>query len=162
MLQMHIGVWLTTRHWAFWPHDPGHGSLHFWLIHAKWLEHSELLIHSGLQFGGEPMNSFKQLQDGDSPIGRHSEFGPHGDGWHGFIGSRWGGCSTTGWHRTNGSPVNRTGQLHIGLWFTTLHLALMPQVPAQGSRHFWFEQASLWRQSEFTVHSGRQVGGLPI
>lgn len=67
-----------------------------------------------------------------------------------------------GWHITNGFPVYRFGQLQIGLWFTTIHFAPIPQVPTQGSRHFWFEHASVNGQSEFTVHSGRHVGGLPI
>lgn len=26
---MQLGVWLRTLHSAFWPHTPGHGSLHF-------------------------------------------------------------------------------------------------------------------------------------
>lgn len=67
-----------------------------------------------------------------------------------------------GWHITNGFPVYRFGQLQIGLCVTTIHFAPIPQVPIQGSRHFWLEHASVNGQSEFTVHSGRQVGGLPI
>ncbi|KAI9586453.1 hypothetical protein GQX74_002300 [Glossina fuscipes] len=46
-------------------------------------EQSALLTHSGLQFGGIPINSFKQLQEGFSPLARHSEFAPQGDGWQG-------------------------------------------------------------------------------
>lgn len=46
-----------------------------------------LLTHSGLQFGGDPMNSGKQEQDGESPTGLHCELGPHGVGWHGFVGT---------------------------------------------------------------------------
>ena len=49
-------------------------------MHAKLLGHSELLTHSGRQLGGEPIYSFKHEQDGESPTGRHSELGPHGDG----------------------------------------------------------------------------------
>lgn len=49
-------------------------------MHAKLFEHSVLETHSGRQFGGAPMKSLKQEQDGVSPIGLHSEFGPHGDG----------------------------------------------------------------------------------
>lgn len=161
-LQIHIGVWLTTRHSAFSPHEPGQGSLHFWFMHARLVAHSELLTHSGRQFGGIPIKSLRQLHAGVSPIGLHSVLGPHGDGWHGLIGSRCGGCSITAWQRTNGSPVYRDGQLHIGLWLTTLHLALTPHVPGHGSWHFWFEQALFCKQSELTVHSGRHVGGLPI
>ena len=50
----------------------------------------------------------------------------------------------------------------MGLWFTTLHLAPMPQVPGQGSLHFWLEQAWVSGHSELTTHSGLQVGGLPM
>lgn len=46
--------------------------------------HSLLLTHSGLQFGGEPMNSARQEQDGESLITWHCVFGPHGDGTQGF------------------------------------------------------------------------------
>lgn len=49
------------------PHNPGHGSLHFILIHAKLYEHSLLLTHSGLQLGGAPIYSDKHEQDGDVP-----------------------------------------------------------------------------------------------
>jgi hypothetical protein len=48
------------------------------------LAHSLLLTHSGRQFGGDPVNSGKQEQEGDSFISLHCEFGPQGDGWHGF------------------------------------------------------------------------------
>lgn len=81
---LHIGEWLTTLHSALGAHDPGQGSLHFILIHAKLYGHSLLVIHSGLQFGGDPMNSGKQEQDGDSPFTLHWEFGPHGDGTQGL------------------------------------------------------------------------------
>lgn len=49
-------------------------------MQAKLLKQSELLAHSGLQFGGEPIYSFKHEQDGESPTAWHCEFGPHGDG----------------------------------------------------------------------------------
>lgn len=52
---VHIGVWLMTLHWAPIPQDPGQGSTHFSLIQAKLLGHSELILHSGLQFGGLPI-----------------------------------------------------------------------------------------------------------
>lgn len=87
MLHTQFGVWLTTRHSAFDPHEPGQGSLHFWLMQAKLLEHSLLLIHSGLQFGGAPINSGKQEQDGESPETLHCELGPQGDGWQGLTGT---------------------------------------------------------------------------
>lgn len=54
-----------TLHMPVTAQAPIHGSLHFWLIQAKLLEHSELIVHSGLQFGGEPMKFCKQLQTGE-------------------------------------------------------------------------------------------------
>lgn len=54
------------------------------------------------------------------------------------------------------------GQLHIGLWLITWHLAPIPHVPGQGSLHFWLLQASFWLQSEFVKHSGLHNGGDPI
>lgn len=54
------------------------------------------------------------------------------------------------------------GQVQMGLWLTTWHLAPIPQVPGHGSIHFWFEHAWLKIQSELVVHSGLQVGGLPM
>lgn len=67
-----------------------------------------------------------------------------------------------GWHLMKGSPVSPDGQLHIGLWLMTWHWAPRPHVPGQGSVHFWFEHASLRLQSELTMHSGLQDGGLPM
>lgn len=64
-------------------------------MHARLVEHSEFEMHSGRQLGGVPINSRRHEQDGESPIGRHSELAPHGDGLHGSIGSLGGGgCST--------------------------------------------------------------------
>lgn len=62
-------------------------------MQAKCGVHSLLLMHSGLQFGGTPMNSVKHEQAGDSPLTMHCELGPHGDGIHGFCGTI-GGLST--------------------------------------------------------------------
>lgn len=53
-------------------------------MHDKWIGHSLLLTHSGLQFGGEPINSDKQEHDGDCPWTLHWEFNPQGDGIQGF------------------------------------------------------------------------------
>lgn len=50
----------------------------------KLIGHSLLLTHSGLQFGGEPINSGRQEHEGDWPWILHCEFGPHGDGIQGF------------------------------------------------------------------------------
>lgn len=58
--------------------------------------------------------------------------------------------------------MNLSGQLQKGPWLTTVHLAFRPQVPVQGSTHFWLIHAWFWEHSELTVHSGRQKGGLPI
>lgn len=67
-----------------------------------------------------------------------------------------------GWHLKNGSPSKRSGHLQIGLWLTTVHIADIPQVPMQGSRHFWLKQAWFRGHSLLWTHSGRHVGGLPI
>lgn len=94
MEQTHIAVWLTTRHSAFAPQTPGHGSRHFWLRQANAFEHSPFDTHSGRQFGGDPMKVLRQEHDGESPITRHSELGPQGDGTHGFVTGRVGSSST--------------------------------------------------------------------
>lgn len=54
---MHVqtGLWFITAHVACWPHEPGHGSRHFWFTHANWLAHSGFIRHSGLQLGGIPI-----------------------------------------------------------------------------------------------------------
>lgn len=83
--QMQFGVWLTTLHSAFSPQTPGQGSLHLLFIQANVFGHSLLLIHSGLQLGGCPLNSGRHEQLGDSLITLHMAFDPHGDGWQGFI-----------------------------------------------------------------------------
>lgn len=83
------------------------------------------------------MKSGKQEHDGESFIPRHTEFGPQGDGWHGFIGLSGskainvddeGFCFyqnnkmkckrrflRLGMHRIKGSPVRSGEQLQIGL-----------------------------------------------
>lgn len=86
-------MWLITLHCALIPQEPGQGSEHLLRIQAKLLEHSELIVHSGLQFGGLPIKVSKQEQDGKSPILRHCEFGPQGDGTHGLDGGK--GCGST-------------------------------------------------------------------
>lgn len=138
-----------------------------------------MLIHSGRQFGGELINSGKHEQEGEPLASLQMEFGPQGEGWHKLIGGSGGsskihyfskhknlsGCNNAlriGKHLMNGSPVNLLGQLQIGLWFTTSHLAAIPHVPGQGSIHFWLTHASFKGHSELVTHSGLQVGGLPI
>lgn len=64
-------------------------------------------------------------------------------------------------HLTNGSPVNLSGQLQTGLWFTTWQIAPIPQVPGQGSIHFWLLHAWMRGHSELCTHSGLQFGGVP-
>lgn len=59
-------------------------------------------------------------------------------------------------HSSNAFPLYPGGQVQVGMWLKTLHLALMPQVPGQGSTHLFSEQAIFRGQSEFSTHSGRQ------
>ena len=59
----------------------------------------------------------------------------------------------------SGSPVNPDGQEQVGLWLTTVQMALGPQLPGQGSTHFMLTQAKAGLHSELTRHSGRQFGG---
>lgn len=61
-----------------------------------------------------------------------------------------------------GSPVWPDIQLQIGLWFTTWHCALNPQVPGHGSWHFNPMQALFCGQSPLITHSGLQDGGDPM
>lgn len=161
MGQTQLGVWLSTRHSAPDPHRPGQGSLQRWLMQAWLVGHSELVRHSGLQLGGLPVYSGRQVHEGLSPTTRHSEYGPQGDGEHGatLTTSRLG--STMRWQLTNGLPEKRSGQRQKGLWLTTWHLAFEPHVPGQGSVQRWLRQAWLRGHSELVVHSGRQKGGLP-
>lgn len=70
-----------------WPHCPIHGSTHFKLTHALFETHSVLTMHSGLQLGGLPLYSGKQVQTDWSFITLHTLLGPHGDGEHGFFGA---------------------------------------------------------------------------
>ena len=60
-------------------------------------------------------------------------------------------------HSTKGSPMYPSKQVQVGTWFRTLHCALIPQVPGQGSTHLFRWQALLDGQSELTTHSGRQA-----
>lgn len=80
----HWGAWLTTRHSAPDPHDPGQGSLHFWLMHAISFGHSVFAIHSGRQFGGLPRKFSRQAHDGEFPISLQIELAPQGEGWQGL------------------------------------------------------------------------------
>lgn len=86
-LQLHIGLWFTTWHKAFNPQVPGHGSIHFWLTQALFIEHSVEITHSGLQIGGLPMKPGTQEQTAWPLISLHWLLGPQGEGLHGFCGS---------------------------------------------------------------------------
>lgn len=67
------------------PQEPGQGSTHFSRMQALLLGHSELITHSGRQFGGDPRYDGKQEQDGLFPAFLHCEFGPHGEGTQGSL-----------------------------------------------------------------------------
>lgn len=70
-LQVHIGLWFTTSQWVFKPHVPGQGFLHFKLIQALFKGHSELTVHSGLQFGGLPKYPGEHVHTACSLLTRH-------------------------------------------------------------------------------------------
>lgn len=86
-MQLQIGTWFITVHWAKVPQEPGQGSLHFSLIQAWLREQSEFTVHSGRQFGGLPIKFGKQEQEDMPLLSRHSAFGPQGDGMHGLNGT---------------------------------------------------------------------------
>lgn len=81
----HIATCLITWQLASIPQEPGQGSLHFWFIHAKLLEQSSLMVHSGLQLGGLPSNSGRHEHDGMSWMFLHIAFNPQGEGIHGSL-----------------------------------------------------------------------------
>lgn len=85
-LHLHDGVWFITEHCVLKPHDPSHGSTHFWLMQARLAGHSGLIVHSGRQFGGVPKYDGKHEHAGLSLMILHSELGPQGVGMHGFCG----------------------------------------------------------------------------
>ena len=87
------------------------------------------------------------------PLTWHSALEPQGEGLQGFTGR--GGSGAIGFwvQREKGSPMVPGGQLQIGLWFWTSQTAKTPQVPGQGSIHFWAMQARRAEQSGFWRHS---------
>lgn len=87
---------------AFWPHVPGHGSLHFWFKQAYCNAHSALTTHSGRQLGGEPIIFDWQAQTAAPFATRQTEFAPHGDGLHGFSAGT--SCVGVGRQAMNASP----------------------------------------------------------
>jgi len=82
-----IGLWLIVWQLAFWPHIPGHGSLHFCPIQALSRLHSVLITHSGRQLGGLPIYSGRHEHIAWPFFSLHWLFGPQGDGLHGLVGS---------------------------------------------------------------------------
>lgn len=82
---MHIGLCFTTTHFAFTPHDPLHGSMHFWLLHALFCRQSELTTHSGRHVGGLPIYPGVHVHTACPLISRHWLFGPQGDGTQGLL-----------------------------------------------------------------------------
>jgi len=82
----HDGAWLTTRHSALAPQVPGQGSTHLRLTHACLDGQSELMTHSGRQFGTEPIIPARQAHWATPPTAWHWAFEPQGGGLHGFGG----------------------------------------------------------------------------
>uniref|UniRef100_A0A1A9ZCQ8 Uncharacterized protein n=1 Tax=Glossina pallidipes TaxID=7398 RepID=A0A1A9ZCQ8_GLOPL len=114
---------------------------------------------------GSPVNPSGQVHIGEgvSPITRHSEFDPQGEGLQrSFSTSLAKGNSILRSQVTNGLPVNPGKQLQNGLWLTTEHWVFRPHAPGQGSIHFCFIQAIFEGHSWFPVHSGRHNGGEDI
>ncbi|CAB0002809.1 unnamed protein product [Nesidiocoris tenuis] len=186
-MQVHDGKWLTTWHTAFWPQVPGQGFWHLFRTHALSDGQSEFMTHSGLHPSyGFPMNSGKQEHDPAPFCSRQTALAPHGDGWQG-VGLSWTGSAKNKikfnfppflefgyyhslWmlysrsrklHNENGLPVYPSGQIHWGVWLTTLQMASVPHVPGQGSLHFWLIQARFDGHSLLLAHSGLQFGGDP-
>lgn len=83
--QLQIGLWLITWHFAPIPQILGHGFRHFWLEQASLRLQSELIVHSGLHNGGEPMNPEMHEHAATPLTCLHWLFGPQGDGTHGLV-----------------------------------------------------------------------------
>lgn len=109
------GAWLITRHSAFKPHVPGHGSLHLLFIHALDRSHSELRTHSGLHpVYGSPKKSFMQIQDPAPFLSLHKALVPHGDGLHGSRGpSRTTGSTAAKFETCRLQNIIEIGQVSI-------------------------------------------------
>lgn len=184
--QLQMGLWFTTWHWVLKPQVPIQGSIHFWLLQARFRGQSELTTHSGLQDGGAPRYPWTQEQTACWFTIRHWLLGPQGDGLQRSTapsGSKkkhriiqiekrikmklikielLGYAPFETIHRTKAFPDIPLGQLHIGTWLYTLQIAFCPQVPTQGSIHLLRTQALFWGQSLFWTHSGRQSSyGFP-
>lgn len=81
--QLHMGLWLTTRHWALAPHEPGQGSAQVSLIQARVRGHSALSRHSGRQEGGLPTAPGRHEHTTVPRTSLHTPQGPHGLGAQG-------------------------------------------------------------------------------
>lgn len=79
-LQMQTATWFKTWQLASIPHDPGQGSSHFCRTHANSAGHSEFIVHSGRQYGGEPTYPGRHEHAGPLANNWHREWGPQGDG----------------------------------------------------------------------------------
>lgn len=77
---------MITSHLALIPQIPGQGSIHLRSLHARFVEQSELTVHSGRQAGGVPMKVGKQLHIAWSFDTRHWLLRPQGEGTHGSVG----------------------------------------------------------------------------
>ena len=84
---LHTALWLITSHSALEPQAPGHGSRHLLLMQTRLEAHSLWILHSGLQFGGEPMCPGRQEHATKVSWGLHRENGPHGSELHGSTGA---------------------------------------------------------------------------
>lgn len=69
---------------ALAPQEPSQGLIHFSRMHARLLGHSSSYMHSGRHCGARPIYPALQEQAGVSPIIRHCEFGPQGEGIQGL------------------------------------------------------------------------------
>lgn len=80
-----MGLWLITLQIVLRPQLPGHGSIHFWLVHASFGAQSELTTHSGRQVGGAPIKPLMQVHVACILCCLQRLLGPQGDGLHGSL-----------------------------------------------------------------------------
>lgn len=86
--------------------------MHFCRTQLWWPGHSELEMHSGWQYGGEPLYSGRHEQEGISLMTWHWAYGPQGEGWQGFI------AGATGPRVTNVFYFSRwPGRIYALYWF---------------------------------------------
>lgn len=93
-IQEQEGAWLITKHSAFKPHVPGHGSTHLLFTQALLRSQSELTTHSGRHpVYGSPKYSGRQVQEPAPPRTLQIAFAPHGEGSQGSRGRSVGGAT---------------------------------------------------------------------